>query len=75
MMKSKRKFKNTMKQMTMKTQLQTTKISGFSKSSPKRKIHSNTGLPQKKKKKEKEIKKEKASNLPLKIIRKRTDKT
>ena len=42
MMKSKRKFKNTMKQMTMKTQLQTTKISGFSKSSPKRKIHSNT---------------------------------
>ena len=73
-MKSKRKFKNTMKQMTMKTQLQTTKISGFSKSSPKRKIHSNTGLPQKEKKRK--IKKEKAqSNLPLKIIRKRTDKT
>ena len=41
MMKSKKKFKNTLRQVTMKTQPY--KILGCSKSSSSREVHSNTG--------------------------------
>ena len=44
MSKSKRKSENTLRQMTMKTQHY--KIYGMQKTSSKREIHSNTGLPQ-----------------------------
>ena len=48
MVKSTRKFKNTLRQMTMKAQH--TKSIGCSKSSPKEEFYRNTGLPQKNKK-------------------------
>ena len=48
-MKSKGKYKNTLRQTIMKTQ--PSKIYGYSKSSSKREVHRETGLPQKKKKK------------------------
>ena len=50
-MKSKRKHKNTLRQVIMKTQ--PNKIYEYSKSSSKREVHRKTGLPQKKKKKKK----------------------
>ena len=43
MMKSKRKSENTSRQTKMKTTLQSV---GYNKSSSKREVHSNTGLPQ-----------------------------
>ena len=48
-MKSKGKYKNTLRQTIMKTQ--PSKIYGYSKSSSKREVHRETGLPKKKKKK------------------------
>ena len=48
-MKSERKFKNTLRQMTMKTKPY--KIYEMEKSSPKREVHSNTDFTQKNKKK------------------------
>ena len=44
MMKSKKKSENTLRQMKMKTHL--TKPMGCSKTSSKKEVHSNTGLPQ-----------------------------
>ena len=45
MMKSKRKLKDTLRHMTMKTQL--TKPIGCSESIPKREVHSDSGFPEK----------------------------
>ena len=49
-MKSKKKLENALRKRKMKTQFY--KI--YSKSSSKREVHNNTGLPQKKKEKQKE---------------------
>ena len=71
-MKSKGKYKNTLRQTIMKTQ--PSKIYGYSKSSSKREVHRETGLPQKKKKKKKTDKKTrnfKQPKPPPKRIRKR----
>ena len=68
MMKSKRKIKNTLRQMTMKTHH--TKSIGCSKSSSQREANSNIGFPQKTRKMS-----NKQPNLSPKRIRKRTSKT
>ena len=59
-MKSKGKYKNTLRQTIMKTQ--PSKIYGYSKSSSKREVHRETGLPQKKKKKRRQTRKREISN-------------
>ena len=66
-MKSKRKHKNTLRQVIMKTQ--PNKIYEYSKSSSKREVHRKTGLPQKKNKKNKRNFKQ--PKPPAKRIRKR----
>ena len=52
-MKSERKFKNTLRQMTMKTKPY--KIYEMEKSSPKREVHTSIDFPQKKNKKKNQI--------------------
>ena len=69
-MNSKRKSENTSRQMTVKTQPY--KMYGKQKSSSKREVHSNICLPpETNKQKETQIEK---SNLPPKIIGKRTNR-
>ena len=62
-MKSERKFKNTLRQMTMKTKPY--KIYEMEKSSPKREVHTSIDFPQKKKQ---EKNSNKQLNLPSKRI-------
>lgn len=68
-MKSKGKYKNTLRQMIMKTQ--PSKIYGYSKSSSKREVHRETPSSKKKKKKDKKMRNFKQPKPPPKGIRKR----